>query len=182
MKMTKLFVALASMLALSSVASASTVYNVGQLTSTPTATAITLAPGAFDDYIAFSIASPYVEAAGGVMNIPMTISLPNLPTLTLFDVSNLAASLYSGTCTAFSCSPASFIGNATMTSPDHGVMSGILMPGSYFLEVTGKATGLNGGMLTFTGYAAPVPEPESYAMFLAGLGLMGAIARRRKNG
>jgi hypothetical protein len=28
--------------------------------------------------------------------------------------------------------------------------------------------------------AATVPEPESYAMFLAGLGLMGAFARRRK--
>lgn len=26
----------------------------------------------------------------------------------------------------------------------------------------------------------PVPEPESYAMFLAGLGILGAIARRRK--
>ncbi len=28
-------------------------------------------------------------------------------------------------------------------------------------------------------YTQPVPEPESYAMFLAGLGLMGAVARRR---
>jgi hypothetical protein len=27
--------------------------------------------------------------------------------------------------------------------------------------------------------SAPVPEPENYAMFLAGLGLIGAIARRR---
>lgn len=27
---------------------------------------------------------------------------------------------------------------------------------------------------------APVPEPETYAMFLAGLGLMGAVARRRR--
>jgi len=26
----------------------------------------------------------------------------------------------------------------------------------------------------------PVPEPETYAMLLAGLGLMGAVARRRK--
>lgn len=29
-------------------------------------------------------------------------------------------------------------------------------------------------------YAAPVPEPEVYAMLLAGLGLIGAISRRRK--
>ena len=29
-------------------------------------------------------------------------------------------------------------------------------------------------------YAAPVPEPETYAMLLAGLGLIGAISRRKK--
>jgi hypothetical protein len=34
----------------------------------------------------------------------------------------------------------------------------------------------NGTQITIT----PVPEPETYAMFLAGLGLMGAVARRRK--
>jgi hypothetical protein len=27
---------------------------------------------------------------------------------------------------------------------------------------------------------APVPEPETYAMLLAGLGVMGAVVRRRK--
>lgn len=29
---------------------------------------------------------------------------------------------------------------------------------------------------------SPIPEPETYAMMLAGLGLMGLVARRRKNG
>jgi len=31
------------------------------------------------------------------------------------------------------------------------------------------------------GVAAAIPEPETYSMMLAGLGLMGAIARRRKS-
>jgi len=32
------------------------------------------------------------------------------------------------------------------------------------------------------GDVAPIPEPETYVMFMAGLGLMGFITRRRKNG
>ncbi|KRB96932.1 hypothetical protein ASE11_16175 [Hydrogenophaga sp. Root209] len=38
---------------------------------------------------------------------------------------------------------------------------------------------LQGDVLTFS--VTAVPEPETYAMLLAGLGLMGAIARRRNN-
>lgn len=55
--------------------------------------------------------------------------------------------------------------------------------GSYFLVVSGITTGSNGGAysgsILATAPAAPVPEPESYAMLLAGLGVMGAIAVRR---
>jgi hypothetical protein len=33
---------------------------------------------------------------------------------------------------------------------------------------------------TFLVVTTPVPEPESYAMLLAGLGLIGCVARRRQ--
>jgi len=48
----------------------------------------------------------------------------------------------------------------------------------------GKAGVLENGESTVLGYEliTGVPEPETYAMFMAGLGLMGFIARRRKNG
>lgn len=43
-------------------------------------------------------------------------------------------------------------------------------------DVTGSFGGSYGGVLQ----AMPVPEPETYAMFMAGLGLMGFMARRHK--
>ena len=43
----------------------------------------------------------------------------------------------------------------------------------------GQGLGDEGGGIASAAVTA-VPEPETYAMLLAGLGLMGAIARRRK--
>lgn len=53
---------------------------------------------------------------------------------------------------------------------------------SYFseYEVAGQSAVNNSGYFSFTEQAASVPEPETYAMFLAGLGLLGVMRRTKK--
>jgi len=51
--------------------------------------------------------------------------------------------------------------------------------GDMYLIVSGATTGSIGGIYTGAISVTAVPEPESYAMLLAGLGVMGAIAVRR---
>lgn len=58
----------------------------------------------------------------------------------------------------------------------------MLNTGKYFYQVTGEATGFAGGLYLLTSTIVPVPEPETYAMLLAGLGALGFLARRRQNG
>lgn len=56
-----------------------------------------------------------------------------------------------------------------------------LTAGNYYLQVSGNLVGNTaaafGGAISM---AAPVPEPETYGMMLAGLGVLGFLARRRK--
>ncbi len=55
----------------------------------------------------------------------------------------------------------------------------LLAPGAYTMTVIGNAA-TAGGFYNAAINFAPIPEPETYAMMLAGLGLMGFVARRRK--
>ena len=54
-------------------------------------------------------------------------------------------------------------------------------PGTYYFEVTGTGAGTSGGRFAYTASAvSAVPEPETYALLLAGLGLVGFVASRRR--
>ena len=61
-----------------------------------------------------------------------------------------------------------------------------LAAGYYDLRVSGQLVASSTGNFYSMGVnfspssAAPIPEPETYAMMLAGLGLMGFVAKRRK--
>lgn len=55
-----------------------------------------------------------------------------------------------------------------------------LSSGAYALRVDGQVMGNGGGSFGGDLTIAAVPEPETYGMLLAGLGLLGFTARRRK--
>ncbi len=48
--------------------------------------------------------------------------------------------------------------------------------------ISGFFSAINGTTATAASFApaSPIPEPETYALMLAGLGMMGAVIRRRK--
>jgi len=77
--------------------------------------------------------------------------------------------------------------NNQIATANFGDSTGVLAynnaaAGSYYWAVAGDAVGTNGGVYLYAANtAAVVPEPETYAMMLAGMGLIGFIGRRRLN-
>jgi hypothetical protein len=77
-------------------------------------------------------------------------------------------------------------GGGTVTQSGYSITG---LEGNALLQFKGSYTDLsfttpnseNYYGITVGALLAPVPESETYAMLLAGLGLMGAIARRRRN-
>jgi hypothetical protein len=79
------------------------------------------------------------------------------------------------------------IGSVTFSSPLGAPVSGatesfsgLFAAGPYQLTVSGTPNGGFGGVGTVDVITTPVPEPHEWAMMLAGLGLVGWAARRRK--
>lgn len=111
--------------------------------------------------------------------------------LLVADVTSTALSATSGldlTSFAVYASNGTLLYSATQKSTgvvDNWKLTGssvVLAAGDYYLQVIGKINSSGAGSLSgnVALRAVAVPEAETYAMLLAGLGLVGFVARRRK--
>ncbi|MET3130675.1 hypothetical protein AAKU55_000933 [Oxalobacteraceae bacterium GrIS 1.11] len=94
-------------------------------------------------------------------------------TITGFDLRNASSMVLHGTQDL-----SNFDANQQAWSFSSGLTP--LAAGTYTLEIDGYVASANGGSYSGNIAIAAVPEPETYGMLLAGLGLLGFIARRRK--
>lgn len=123
---------------------------------------------------------------GSANSVTSSINLDSI-----LGLSNLRTRLYAGNTNDTTNSVTSIIQNwgATVNfSPSVGITTVVLNPisllaGSYTLQVKGTVSGTSGGSYAgVLNIANPVPEAQSYAMLLAGLGVIGFISRRRRVG
>ena len=130
---------------------------------------------------------------------PLTIQFFNAVTNAPENVSNFFLDLFNGNTVSVNYTLKDNIGNGAVFNVGNNASSGqqtfgFASAGSSFMVVGGPAIGsccawdffinnigFNQALPTGSNNGSPVPEPESYAMLLAGLGLMGFMVRRKKS-
>lgn len=124
-------------------------------------------PGSFSDKIALVPSAAVLSAGVTLTALDLSVVDPSLPqtsfTSVVLESSSNSGSTWSQVGTGSTFSGLSFAGGAM-----------------YRLLVNGLA-GTTGGVYSVAYTAlAPVPEPASVALFLAGIGALGLVSRRRK--
>ena len=125
--------------------------------------------GSFNDSIFFSLPA--------ALNLLFNTTVSNNNTAT-FSIKDGLVSLYAdGAVSDTFLGSFPFTGATGVSSHEFAPVSG----GDYFYRITGVANGTSGGLYNVTStVTTPVPEPQTYALLLAGLGVIGFVARRRR--
>lgn len=123
--------------------------------------------------------------AGSLLSDTYTFSLSSLSGVLAVAVSNDGGvlNLTDGKVELFKVGNATAIGSFSFDASAVNYSFGALTAGDYYYTVSGKvAADAFAGTYQLNSQLAPVPEPETYALMLAGLAAVGFVARRRKPG
>lgn len=171
-----------ALLALATQASADQLTNLGNLTPPDSLTYgnsfAVAASGTtfFDDYY-FTIPD------GSFNSITSSINLGSI-----FGLTNLQARLYTGNAHITTAAGPALVEAWSTTAnfaPGLAATTVVLSPndiltaGTYTLQIRGTVSGAAGGSYSGVLNIAPVPEPDSYAMLLSGLGFIAFTVRRK---
>jgi hypothetical protein len=160
--LTKAVIAAAMVSAFS--ASGATTYDFGVLTTTKSFSDISVL-NTFDDEFKFTV-GPQSGVLGGVVGLDL------LGDLSVQYRIGMGSTPIWGAWTASSLIPSDVDTGAFSYSQ---TLSGLSTGQTDWFGVKGTAT-----KASYSVTLAPVPEPETYALLISGLALMGTIARRRK--
>ena len=130
--------------------------------------------GAINHSLTFTILTD-LYAGSGVSNVPLNLSY-GLFTVEFTNITGLSAHIFD----SYDVLYTSFMapsGSGYLTLP----ASSFFAAGNYTLKIGGEATGTGtpAGMYTVAAVTAPVPEPETWGMWLVGVGLIGLRMRQR---
>jgi len=133
----------------------------------PYAHVFTHEASSFNDTVDFVLNTSTLHSSVNALNV-------SLLNLTVLNIHDLSYTVWGGTAGNDLTSYGTFAGNNISYS-----LPG-LMPGNYHLNIAGVADGSSGGVYGMA-LAASVPEPETLAMLLMGMGLLGIVQRRRNS-
>ena len=142
-------------------------FEAGTLSPSVLQNSVVLPASTFEDIYNFTIADFQTLLAS------VTSTTPGGTTVDQSHISNLSLSL-------FASADGSSLGSVSAGSGNQVDLSQNLVSGDYFLKVSGVADGSLGGAYQFS--IAAVPEPAEWMMLLAGLAVLGFIAKRKTNG
>ncbi len=131
----------------------------------------------FTDLFTFDVGTPFDAAAS------LTSSYLNTPQAKDLLITGLSLYRYDPVTQAVlgtAIAGIDLTGSGT-DAPDSWALSGFgLASGSYAIQVNGEVRGVGGGAFGADLTISPVPEPQTWGMLLAGLGVLTTLAWRRR--